>query len=340
MFLYLTPFLISLVISLIATYFCVRWGGRVSRSRAFEGGKPPERKKPISRLGGIGIITAFLMALLLNQELFISAQLKGVMVAALVILIFGIWDDVKSISWKVQLAFQVAASLIVYGSGVRVGYISNPLGGAIPIEDWHFLAGALFVIVWVVLVTNALNWFDGVDGLSGGATLIGTLAIFFISLRPDVNQPPVGIISMSLAGALVGFLIFNFYPARVFAGTSGSMFMGFMLAVLAIFAGAKLATAILVLTIPIMDALRVIGWRLISDKSVFQSDESHLHYKLMRLGWGHRKITVVFYAASLILAVAALLTEDMAKLAAILVSVAVLSVIFFIIHNRDYATAK
>jgi len=136
---------------------------------------------------------------------------------------------------------------------------------------------------------NAINWVDGLDGVAGGITFIGVLSVFFLSQRENVNQPPITIISAILLGSLAAFLIFNFHSAKIMAGTSGSMFMGFILAILAIFAGAKIATTFLVLTIPIIDALWVIGQRFqfflqISDICIFD------YWKL-----GGRKSKYVFF---------------------------------------------
>jgi len=266
-------------------------------------------------LGGVAIIIGFLATIFINNDLVISQNLWGIIFASVVILIFGIFDDFFELEWKTQLLFQIAVAILVFIFGIRVEYITNPLGGLIFLNLGKFLLPSLFfVIFWIVLMINSMNWVDGVDGLSGGVSFIGSLTIFFLSLKPEVNQPPVAIIAMALAGAFLGFLIFNFNPSKILAGTSGSMFMGFILASLAIFAGVKIATALLIMAVPVIDALWVIGERFRSENSIFNPDNRHLHYKLLELGWSQRKIIIFFYSVTLGISIVALRTRAMGKM--------------------------
>jgi UDP-GlcNAc:undecaprenyl-phosphate GlcNAc-1-phosphate transferase len=202
----------------------------------------------------------------------------------------------------------------VYIKGVRLDYISNPFGGIFLFHNYGgFIVGIIVVVIWTVLLINSMNWIDGIDGISSGISLIGGATIFFLSLRPEVNQPPIGIISTVFMGGLLAFLLFNFHPAKIIAGTSGSMFMGFVLAVLAIFSGEKIATTLLVLAVPIVDALWVIGERFQSKKSIFSADRRHLHYRLLELGWSPKKICIFYYAITAFIAVLALNTRAAGK---------------------------
>lgn len=302
--LYFFPFLSSFLISVALTAFLV-W---------LSGATPFLKRMKISRLGGVAIIISFVIAILADPRLYISIELWAVIIAALYILIVGLIDDFKNLHWKNQLFLQVLAAVFIFIIGIRIEYITNPLGGII--DFGGLILPSLFLgIIWILLVMNAFNWVDGSDGLSGGVAFIAAITIFFLSLKPEVNQPPVGIITMALAGAILGFLIFNFYPAKIYAGTSGSVFMGFMIAVLAIFAGAKIATALLVMVIPVIDAFWVIGERLKSGKSVFEGgDKKHLHYKLLELGWSEKKIALVYYFITILVAVIALNTQAIGKL--------------------------
>ena len=160
---------------------------------------------------------------------------------------------------------------------------------------------------------NSMNWIDGVDGVSAGITLIGGITIFILSLRPEVNQPPVGIIAAALIGCTLALLLFNFYPAKIMAGTSGAMFMGFILAVLSVFAGAKIATTLLVMAVPIIDAFWVVSERIKSGSSVFSADKRHLHFRLIELGWSQRKICLFYCLITAFIAVLALNTGAMGK---------------------------
>jgi UDP-GlcNAc:undecaprenyl-phosphate GlcNAc-1-phosphate transferase len=289
----------------------------------------------ISRFGGVALILAFIAAVLLDKRLVMTAPLLAVLVASGAILFFGVLDDIRQLSWKTQLFFQVVVVFFVYFAGVRLQYMTNPFGGIFLFNNQiGYVLGLIVVVLWVVFIMNAINWIDGIDGSSAGVAFIGALAIFFLSLRPEVNQPPVGIIAAALLGALAAFLLFNFHPARILAGTSGSMFMGFILAIMAIFAGAKIATTLLVLAIPIIDALWVIGERIWSNSSIFSADRRHLHYRLLELGWSEKKICLFYYGVTALIAVAALNTRVLGK-TVILVVIGILMVAFlFLIRNR------
>lgn len=289
----------------------------------------------ISRFGGIALVVAFIATILLDGRLVIAPELFAVLVALLAILIFGVLDDIKQLSWKIQLFFQMAVVSFVYMAGVRLDYISNPFGGIFLFHDYGgFIIGFIIVVAWAVLLMNSMNWIDGIDGISSGISLIGGATIFLLSLRPEVNQPPIGIISAAFMGGLLAFLLFNFHPAKILAGTSGSMFMGFVLAVLAIFAGAKIATTLLVLAVPIIDALWVIGERFQSKKLIFSADRRHLHYRLLELGWSPKKICIFYYAITALIAVLALNTRAVGKTITFVLFGIVMLTMLVLIRNK------
>jgi UDP-GlcNAc:undecaprenyl-phosphate GlcNAc-1-phosphate transferase len=332
MLLYLQPFLYSFLmtaglVSLILL-LCSRFEFLKSKSKSWR----KNGVKKVCRIGGVAIIVGFVFALSFSSHLIISEKLWGIIIACAFIILFGVYDDFFELDWKTQLSFQIALALLVFILGVRVGYITNPLGGLLFFSlGNHILLGLAFVILWVVLMINSMNWIDGIDGVSGGVTLIGALTIFFLSLKPEVNQPPVGIIAMALAGALLGFLIFNFYPSRILAGTSGSTFMGFILAMLAIFAGTKIATALLVVSVPVIDAFWVIGERIKLGNPIFKPDNRHIHHKLMELGWPQQKIALFFYSVTLSIAIIALNTRAIGKMVTlVLVVIIMVSTLLFI----------
>jgi UDP-GlcNAc:undecaprenyl-phosphate GlcNAc-1-phosphate transferase len=236
---FLMPFFISFaIVAVLLTVFI--W---LNKKRTFCETRKSQRHihhLGISRFGGVALIIAFIATILLDGRLVITPALLAVLVALLAILIFGFLDDIKQLSWKIQLFFQVAIVAFVYIKGVRLDYISNPFGGIFLFHNYGgFIVGIIVVVIWTVLLINSMNWIDGIDGISSGISLIGGATIFFLSLRPEVNQPPIGIISTVFMGGLLAFLLFNFHPAKIIAGTSGSMFMGFVLAVLAIFSAQK-----------------------------------------------------------------------------------------------------
>lgn len=292
-------------------------------------------KENISRLGGAALIVSFAAALFWDRNLVFTQQLWGVMLALGAILLVGLWDDFRELHWKTQLFFQVALVTFMFLMGVHVDYIANPLGGIFLLDPERlFLPSFLVAVFWVVMLINSLNWADGVDGLSGGVTLVGALTIFLLSLKPEVNQPPVAIIAAALSGSVLAFLVFNFHPARIFAGTSGAMFMGFILAILAIFAGAKIATALLVTAIPIIDAVWVIFQRLRVKKPIFEADNFHLHHRLLELGWTPRGICAFFYVLTAVIAAIALSAGSLGKIVTVAAVFLLMAAMLFWVRRK------
>jgi len=324
--LYFSPFILSFLISVILTAFLVWLSKKI----------PALKKRKISRLGGLAIIFSFALAIIIDPNLFIARELWAILIASFLILALGLWDDFRELDWKTQLFFQIAAAVFIFILGVRVECITNPLGGVFFLNIGKYLLPSLFFgIIWIVLLMNSINWLDGLDGLSGGVAFLGALTIFFLSLKPEVNQPPVGIITMALAGAVLGFLIFNFYPARIMAGTAGAWFLGFILAALSIFSGAKIATALLIMAVPIIDAFWVIGERLRAGDPIFRGgDRKHLHFKLQKIGWSPRKIALFFYGVTFFIAVVALNTRSIGKLITIILVAAIMAAALIFISKK------
>ncbi|MFA6973858.1 MAG: MraY family glycosyltransferase [Parcubacteria group bacterium] len=331
---YLIPFLASFLTTALlivaGIYFGkrIKWDGRTSSRHIHRPGA--------LRIGGVAMIVAFNLTILLNSDLVITEELVGVMLASLILLLVGIWDDLREIFWKTQFFYQVAIATLVFIFGVRIYYVTNPLtGGILQLDSGlGMIFSVALVLIWIILMINSMNWIDGIDGLSGGITLIGALTIFVLSLKPEVNQPPMAILSMILAGTALGFLVFNFYPSFVLAGTSGATFMGFALAVMAIFAGTKVATAILVMAIPVADFLWVIGERLKNKQSIFKADRNHLHHKLLSLGWSQRKTALYFYAITISISIIALNTRFIGKTVTLLLAAIVLSISLVVISKK------
>jgi len=336
---YLLPFLVSFSITVVLIFIGmflgkkIKWCGRNSERHIHDGRS--------LRIGGLAMIIAFNLAIFLNKDLVITTELLGFMLATGAILLVGAWDDLFELFWKTQLFYQVAVAILVFIFGVRIYYISNFFTGGI--INFNSGLGVLFsvglVLLWIILMINSMNWIDGIDGISGGVTFIGAIAMFLLSLKPEVNQPPMAIMAMILAGTSIGFLIFNFNPSLVLAGTSGSMFMGFSLAVIAIFSGTKIATAILVMAIPVIDFIWVIGERIKNKKSIFKPDKNHLHHKLLELGWSQRRIALYFYAITVGIAVIALNTKALGKTLAI-IGIALIMVGALAVVNKKISQKK
>lgn len=292
-------------------------------------------QRGVSRFGGIALVLAFILVVLLDKRLVVTTPLVGVLIATGAILIFGIVDDIKQLSWKIQLFFQVSIISFVYFLGVRLQYLTNPFGGVFMLDNFlGLLAGFVIAVIWIILLINSMNWIDGVDGVSAGIAFITGVAIFVLSLRPEVNQPPIGIIAAAFLGGIAAFFLFNFNPAKILAGTSGSMFIGFILAVLAIFSGAKIATTLLVLTIPVIDALWVIGERIRSKTSIFSADKRHLHYKLLKLGWSQKSICIFYCGITALIAIISLNTRAVGKIVAFLLLCILMVGILFMVSKK------
>ncbi|MDF1498698.1 MAG: MraY family glycosyltransferase [Patescibacteria group bacterium] len=284
-------------------------------------------QKNITRFGGVAIITSFLLTIFLSGDLVFDNLKWGIVISSVIILFFGLYDDFKNLSWKQQLFGQVVVVLVMIYAGLQVDYIANPFSGPeFRLDVFQYsifniqysILGSLFILFWIIGFMNVMNWLDGLDGLAGGVAFIGMVTLFFLSISGLVNQPPLGIISITVAGAILGFLVFNFNLAKIFMGTSGSMFLGFILAVLAIFSGGKIATALLVMGFPILDAFWVIAQRIKAGKSPFEGDTRHLHYKLLERGWSQKKVVLFIYFICLIFGVSAILFQSLGKFVVLL----------------------
>jgi UDP-GlcNAc:undecaprenyl-phosphate GlcNAc-1-phosphate transferase len=212
--------------------------------------------------------------------------------------VFGVLDDYFDLRARWQFVGQLGLAAIAIGFGIVVVRLNNPVG-----QDF-FLAQPFavgFTVLWVVGMINSLNFIDGLDGLSSGVAIIAALTLGTISLSAGIAQPFIAALCFALAGALVGFLRWNFQPASIFIGTSGVMFVGYTLAILSILGTAKVAIALLVLGVPIIDAFWIIVRRLVQGRSPFSPDRGHLHHRLLDVGLSHRQTVVLIYAVCIVL---------------------------------------
>lgn len=320
-FLYLRPFLLALLLSLVFMKAIIVFSRRY---RLFDpvGGQKTHTGN-ISRLGGVGIIAAFWLSLFLSGSLVFEPVKIGLLLASLGILIFGAGDDLRHFSWKSQLIFQMLIGLLMIHSGLGVDYIANPFGGSefrLDGNTWAGISvgGSLFILLWIVGFMNVVNWLDGMDGLAGGVVGVAGITLFFLAVSELVNQPPLGVMAIALVGALAGFLFYNSHPAKIFMGTSGSYFLGFLLAALAVFAGGKIATVFMVMGFPILDAFWVVVKRLSDGKSPFAGDRSHFQYNLLDRGWSERQVVLFICLLSAVFGLAALVFQGTDKFVALM----------------------
>jgi UDP-GlcNAc:undecaprenyl-phosphate GlcNAc-1-phosphate transferase len=307
-------FILSIVCGTILTPIVRRFAERIGAldhalsSRKIHG-------RPIPRLGGVGIVLAFyapLVGLLLFHsgvsEMFLAERQKVValFVGGIAIALLGIYDDLRGAGAGRKFVVQFAVAGFMYAMGYRVESIANPFGTELQL-GWMSLPFTLF---WIVGVINALNLIDGLDGLAGGVALVAVLTTFLISLQRA--HPLMVLFSGALAGAILGFLFYNFNPATIFMGDTGSMFLGFVLATSAIQTNQKSSTAVAVLIpgialgLPIIDTLLAMGRRALRGRPMFQADKEHIHHRLLALGLSHRQAVLVLYGFCVLLGAVAL----------------------------------
>ena len=312
---------------------------------------PDSRKQhttPMVRLGGVGIVVAFSLALGLTWILGGFAELPAsndqliwtTLAGALCFFLIGLADDLVALPPWPRLALQLGVSSLVWIEGVRIGTIEFPFGhmnGGLPsvhLPDWLSL---LITVIWLVGITNAINWLDGLDGLAAGVS--GIAAVGLLSVSYSLHQPAAGLLAAALAGSCLGFLRHNFNPARIFMGDGGSYFLGFALAAVSIVGPAKGLTTVsllfplLILALPLADMSAVIMGRLSSGHSPFYPDRRHLHHRLLRTGLSHRRTVLLIYAFTQWLAALALVLVN-AELRFLWLALATAILIWVLVRSR------
>jgi len=225
----------------------------------------------------------------------------------------GYFDDKYNLKPAQQLVWPVLAALVVVLMGFKIDYISNPFGGLIYLGS--SLISPLLIFVWLLGMMYTTKFLDGLDGLVSGIAAIGSIILFLVSLFWDVPMSGTSILCLLLAGSSLGFLVWNFHPARIFLGEGGSLFLGFMLGALAIISGAKIATTLLIMGIPILDVVWVILRRVFKErKSVFLADGKHLHFRLLDAGLNHRQAVLFLYLLTAIFGSLAIFQQTVGKL--------------------------
>ena len=273
-------------------------------------------ESPLPRLGGVAIFLAFSlsMSVWLGLSLIFPRLVDGlapttllhIYVPSCLIFCLGIYDDLYGAGPYLKFAVQAIAAAMLFAGGMRI--LGLPVLFGQHTLPWFI--GLLLTVLWVVAITNAFNLIDGLDGLAAGSALFSTMVFFVVSL---VNHSWLGsLMSVTLAGAILGFLRFNFNPATIFLGDSGSLFIGFMLSALAL-AGAQKAPTFVAVAIPvvsfglpILETLLSVLRRLISGRPIFTADREHIHHKLLQMGFSHRQVVIVLYAVSAMFAMLSL----------------------------------
>ena len=282
--------------------------------------------RPIPRPGGLAIAIAFGSAIFtfwlvdrlaghpfLIPEEVRSSRFTLTAIAALLGMGVGLIDDMLELRARWQfLGLLIVAAVIVF-AGIHIDFVNDPLSDRL--VELAFPVAVAFTMFWIVGMNIALNFIDGLDGLAAGVAAIAALTLGGLALLPQVSEPFVAWMAFTLAGAVAGFLLFNFHPAKLFLGTTGVAFLGTMLAVLSIFGTAKVAAALLVLGVPIIDTFYVLVRRMVSGQPPFAPDRGHFHHRLLDVGLTHQQAVLLIYLMTAALGSLAFMTTGRAQLA-------------------------
>jgi UDP-GlcNAc:undecaprenyl-phosphate GlcNAc-1-phosphate transferase len=302
----LHTYVVAFVIGLAACYILTP---PVSRLAARLGAidRPDHRKvhkAPVPRMGGLAIYAGFVAAIFASVHL--SHEIAGLLLGGTLIVIIGVIDDICQLPAKLKLLGQVAAAGVLVLFGVKIEWLTYPGTGGYLYMD-HFSVPV--TILWVVSMTNALNLIDGLDGLAAGVSMIASLTVCLVAVQNGLY--PVAVMTAALAGATFAFIKYNFNPASIFMGDTGSMFLGYMLAAISVFGVVKSAAAIALLTpavalgLPIIDTCCAILRRYSNGKPIFQPDKGHLHHRLLAAGLSQKQAVFLMYLISAALSASA-----------------------------------
>ena len=304
---YIVPFLLALFISFISTPLVRKLAFRVG---ALDIPKDERRvhKEPMPLIGGLAIFIAVVIVILIFLPL--DKTSLAILMGGTLIVMSGIIDDLMDLSPRAKFAFQIAAGLILILGDVKVDFITNPFArsGSLIHLNWLSIPITLF---WVVGITNTLNFIDGLDGLSAGVAIISSLSLMLVASKFGFTN--IIIVSAAMAGACLGFLPFNFNPAKIFMGDTGALFLGFMLAAISIegvmksVATIAIVAPILILGVPIFDTTFAICRRLLNGQSIAAADKGHLHHRLLNRGYSQRKSVLILYGVSALFGIFAVL---------------------------------
>lgn len=255
-------------------------------------------KFPIPRLGGVAIwlctIITFIILVLLSWDYPHGNGLSGILLGGSMMFLLGFVDDIYDLSPKFKLGIQIGAALIAFLLGVRIDALFNPFGNPIALGFWSFP----LTMIWLVGISNAMNFIDGVDGLAGGVSTISAVTLGVVAIY--TQQPISALVAAIMAGSMLGFLLFNFHPAKIFMGDSGALFSGFTLAALSVTGVLKTVTVtmllpIMILAVPIMDISYSVLRRVFKKSNPFIADSEHIHHKLIKAGLSQNRTVLIFY---------------------------------------------
>ena len=323
---YFVPFLIALIVAYVLTPGVKKLAIKVGAVD-----KPNARKvhtHAIPRLGGLAIYVGFMAAVLFCVP--VRHELLGLLLGCTAIVALGIWDDICNIPAKVKLVGQIVAACIPIAFGIQIEWLTNPFGTLIVLPE---LVAIPVTIFWIIGFTNTVNLIDGLDGLAAGVSFIASVSMFLLAYT--MNQYLPAMIIVAMAGAALGFLQYNFNPAKIFMGDTGSMLLGYTMAVAAVLGLVKTAATIalvvplIALGLPILDTLFAIIRRKMSGVPIFQPVYGHMHHRLLALGMSQKQAVLIMYFVSIVLGIVALFVANVSYQTGIATVLVVLAVIIY-----------
>ena len=327
MYKYIIPFLAAFALTFIQMPFTIK----LAKKKGFLDVPKDERrvhKKPIPVGGGIAMVIT--VTLLMLYYLPINKSLVMTLIASLVIALSGLYDDKKDLSPKLKFLFQILAGVLLVLGGMKIEFLTNPFDS----HDALLILNMLSIpvtIFWVCGITNTINLIDGLDGLASGVSMICAISMFFITYK--MGRYDVSMVCALVAGACLGFLPFNFNPAKIFMGDTGALYLGFMLSYISISGFLKQAAIlmifvpVLILGVPVFDTAFAMVRRKLSGKSMVEADKGHLHHRLLKMGLNQRQTVVILYSISAIFGVLANLISRFHSSIALVISLGVLLII-------------
>ena len=345
---YLSKIIQAMIISVVVAYAATPLSIRIANKFGIIDKPKDERrvhKKPIPRFGGMGIFLGSMAALFIPAGM--NEKIQVAMLGGALMYLLGIIDDIFDLKPAIKFAGQVAIASIVYALGVRITFISNFFGLKLAYTNTNLMlsagVGYLITVFWIVGITNAVNLMDGLDGLAAGSTMIMALSLAYVAYihGARLGSMPVCIALVAVAGGCLGFLPYNFSPAKTFMGDGGALYLGYMIAVLSVISPLKQATVvgalipILTLAVPIFDTLFAMLRRTLKHESIMHADKGHLHHHLMAAGFGQRRSVLIMYGIVGIMGiVAVLISRELYKDAFFLFLIALLYLCIIIVPKK------
>jgi len=327
---FLSSFLISIISTILVKFFA-------EKLKIVD--KPGKERKihqqVIPLLGGVAIfLSFFLMLFFLRGEILArdlnAAHLISFFIGGFIIIIGGFIDDKYDITPGWQIIFPVLAGAAVITGGIGITKITNPMAAG-TLLHFSAIAGAMLTFLWLLGMMYTTKLLDGVDGLVSGLAGISGIIIFLFTMTTKYYQPDVGLMGLILAAAALGFLLFNFYPAKIFLGEGGSILIGYIIAVLAIISGGKIAIALLIMGIPILDVAWTILRRLLQRQNPFKkSDRRHLHHRFLDMGLSQRQTVFIYYFFAAVFGGAALFLQSQGKMIALGILAVIMVLLVFL----------